>query len=107
MPRSRKQFVKRTDGQGVDPRVPWQHQPRPEVQKARQREAARQIRDGKIVVLLTCGHCGGSSLHDDVRTETYRCLSCAQLTSSQTAHAIRRQRIREIIQRGVDLPGQG
>jgi hypothetical protein len=84
-------------------RQPWQHQDLPALQEARRREAARRIRDGVIVVPLACGHCQSTSVLDDADGRAFTCLSCGQRTSLETAHTIRRQKIREIIQRGVDL----
>lgn len=82
---------------------PWQHQDLPALQEARRREAARQIRDGLIVVPLSCGRCQSTSVLEEADGRAFTCLTCAQRTSLETAHMIRRQKIREIIQRGADL----
>jgi DNA-directed RNA polymerase subunit RPC12/RpoP len=85
----------------------WRAQDKPMARTLRQIEAAKRIHDGRIRVDYVCGRCGSPSLEPsdprDLHIEAVHCLQCGQHTSMATAKRMRHAKIKEIVERGVDL----
>jgi hypothetical protein len=93
------------------------------IQRARMREAVRQLKEGLVKIPLACGHCNNPGVIEErqpLRVLTsydpdaldqspydtvavLRCLACGRMTSLATAHKLRRQKITAFIRRGVDV----
>ena len=79
----------------------WREQELEVIQRARQREALRQLDNGTLQVPLACQFCHGGVV--DAGKDGLECLQCGRLTGLATAHQIRRQKMAAIIRRGVDI----
>lgn len=80
-------------------------------QKLRAVEALRKIESGEIKVPLACGWCESTAIakvlepdEHGLMVQMFHCQACARHTKIETAHALRKQKIRKIILEGVDLP---
>ena len=60
---------------------------------------AKQLAEGSVRIPLACGHCYGTTLHEEDKGEAH-CAGCGRSSKIKTLHTIRKQRIARFIRTG-------
>lgn len=76
-------------------------------QRLRSIAAYNAIRDGRIKVPIVCGQCQSPSVMPDEGTDhdpnTLICLKCGAKTKTLAAREVRRRKVKQIVNDGIDI----